>query len=418
MGKNRYDKKIDAKRIIIFILVSIIIVYVIYVIYGLIKKPTNIFTIEYGEIYQEEHSKAYIIRNEIVLQGENYKNGIEKIKSEGERVGKQEPIFRYYNKNEDELLKKISELDSKIQEAMEKQEGIYPSDIKNIEQKIDKIVMQVNGELNTNKLQEYRKEVDSLISKKAKIVGESSPKGSYLNELIEKRRGYESELNLGAEYINSPMSGVLSFKVDGYEETLKSSEEALTQITPEYLKKLKLKTGKIVSDNQEKAKVIDNTYAYIAICSKSDNAKNIEVGKTIKLRLQEQIVVSAKLEYKTDGDEIVLIFKTNDKVEKLTSYRKMTADIIWWSDIGLKVPNEAIKEREGLQYIVRNRAGYLSELLVKIDKSNDKYSIVRPYTTEELKEMGYDTNKILNYRKITVYDEIVLNIKEEEPKND
>ena len=47
-----------------------------------------------------------------------------------------------------------------------------------------------------------------------------SPKGSYLNQLIEERKKYESQLNSGAEYVSAPMSGIVSYKVDGLEETL------------------------------------------------------------------------------------------------------------------------------------------------------------------------------------------------------
>ena len=38
------------------------------------------------------------------------------------------------------------------------------------------------------KLTEYKKEIDNLITKKAKMAGESSPKGSYLRQLIEERK--------------------------------------------------------------------------------------------------------------------------------------------------------------------------------------------------------------------------------------
>ena len=411
MEENKYKPNIYIKKLMVFILTTIVICYISYVIYELIKKPTNIFIVEYGDIYEEECQETYILRDEIILQGENYKNGIEKIKPEGEKVAKQEEVFRYYNKNEETLIKKISELDVKIQKVMENQEGIYSSDIKNIEAQIDKKINQIHGELNSNKLEEYKKELDSMITKKAKIIGDNSPKGSYLNDLIEQRRGYESELNSGAEHINSPISGIVSYKVDGLEERLKTTEEFLTTLTLEYLEDLKLKTGKIVPDSEEKAKVVDNTYLYLAISSDSENAKNVEIGKNVKLRLQEEILVSAKLEYKVGK---ILIFKTFDKVEKLTAYRKITADIIWWSDSGLKVPNEAIIEKDGLKYVTRNRAGYLTQLLIKVDKSNQQYSLVRPYTTQELKEMGYSTKEILNYRKIAVYDEIILEVKEEE----
>ena len=37
------------------------------------------------------------------------------------------------------------------------------------------------------------------------------------------------------------------------------------------------------------------------------------------------------------------------------------------------------------------------------------YSLVKPYNTEELKELGFSSNEIISYKKITLYDEIVLN---------
>ena len=48
-------------------------------------------------------------------------------------------------------------------------------------------------------------------------------------------------------------------------------------------------------------------------------------------------------------------------------------------------------------------------MLVKVTRRGDKYSIVEPYDTEELKELGYSSDEIINYRKISIYDEIILN---------
>ena len=71
-----------------------------------------------GKISQEEASTGYIIRDETVIDGQNYGNGIIHIKSEGEKVGKGEAIFRYPVANEEELNEKIRKLDEKIQIAL------------------------------------------------------------------------------------------------------------------------------------------------------------------------------------------------------------------------------------------------------------------------------------------------------------
>ena len=51
----------------------------------------------------------------------------------------------------------------------------------------------------------------------------------------------------------------------------------------------------------------------------------------------------------------------------------------------------------------------MSKILVNIIKQGDKYSIVKPYTTDELKELGFSNEEINTYKKISLYDEIILN---------
>ena len=121
---NNIDKKETAKKTIIIILGIVILIYVIYCIYKLIREPTDTFTLEEGKLYSEESVTGYIIRDEVVIQGENYKNGIMQIKTEGEKVAKGEAIFRYYSNNEESLTKKIEELDVKIQEALDKETNL------------------------------------------------------------------------------------------------------------------------------------------------------------------------------------------------------------------------------------------------------------------------------------------------------
>ena len=105
------------KVIILIILLIITLSYIGIVIFNLIKNPTDTFIIENGNLYLEEKADGYILREEVIVQGVNYKNGIVKIKNEGEKVAKDDPIFRYKSANEDELVKKIEELDVKIQET-------------------------------------------------------------------------------------------------------------------------------------------------------------------------------------------------------------------------------------------------------------------------------------------------------------
>ena len=401
-------KKVNYKKMVIAAISLIIIGYLVYTIYLLIKEPTNVFTVEEGKLYQEETDIGYVIRNEKVAKGQNYKNGMEQIISEGERASTNENIFRYYSVNEESLKQKIAELDSKVQEVMANDSSLLTADMKLLENQIDEKVKNINKITDVSKLTEYKKEIDNLITKKAKIAGESSPKGSYLRQLIEERKKYESELNSGAEYVKAPISGVVSYRVDGLEETL--TPENFGSLSKQYLESLNLKTGKIVATNEECGKVIDNFTCYIATITSSEEAKQATVGQKVKIRLSNNTEISAQItNIIEENDERLIILKLNKQVEELIKYRKITFDLIWWDATGLKVPNQAIVKENDLNYVVRNRAGYLSKILVKVKKQGDKYSIVDSYSNEELKEIGYTDTEIANYRKISLYDEILIN---------
>ena len=410
-AEKRSTKKVDnTKRIFIILALLIILIYVVYTIYLLIEQPTDVFMVEEGKVYLEETDIGYVIRNEQVVQGENYKNGMEQIKTEGERVAKNESIFRYYSKNEEELISKIAELDEKVEEAMSQQTGLSTSDMKLLENQIDEKVELLSKLTDMSKLEELKKEISDIVTKKSNIAGDASPKGSYLKKLIDERREYENQLNSGAEYLNAPISGIISYKVDGLESVLQPTNECFSTLNKQYLENLNLKTGKIIPTSSESGKIVDNTSCYIATISKSEEAKNAKVNDKVKVRLNNNIEIPAKIVYiiRENDEETLMILQIEKQIEDLVDYRKVSFDLIWWSESGLKVPNQAIVEQDGLKYVVRNRAGYLSKLLINVKKQNEKYSIVEPYENEDLEAIGYTSKDITNYKKISVYDEILL----------
>lgn len=404
-------KNLNVKLIIALTIIIALVIYAICIVVNLIKNPADTFLVENGKISFEESVQGYIIRDETVVKGENYKNGISQIKLEGEKVAKGEAIFRYYTRGEESLIKKINELDVKIREAMENENDIYTSDIKTLESQIHEKIQEAFKQNNLQKIKEYKTELNTLITKKAKIAGEKSPSGSYLKQLIEERSKYENELNSGSEYIEAIRSGVVSYRVDGLEEVLTTSN--LASLSKDSLEKLKLKTGEIVSTSEESGKIIDNFYCYIACILKNENinAANAKVGSNVKIRLSNAKEILSTVEYisQENEEESLVVLKIEKCVEELINYRKISLDIIWWSESGLKIPNAAIKyESEDLAYITRKRVGYTDNIYIKILKQSDKYSIIENYTIAELREKGITEEVIQNRRTISLYDELEI----------
>ena len=413
--KNKQEKvpRVNVKRLaLVSVVLLIVLSFCIYNIIMLIVNPTDTFMVEEGSITEEEDTIGYIIRSEQVVTGKNYKNGMEQIKSEGEKVAKNEPIFRYYSNGEDELEKKISELDKKIDEAMQKEEENPSDDISALEAQISEKLDQLQGETDLTKIREYKKDIDSYIDRKSRIVGERSPAGSYLKKLIDERSSYENELNEGIEYVNAPVSGTISYKIDGYEEIL--TPEKFDTINKDLLESIEIKTGQIIATNSESGKIIDEFNFYIACILSSEISQEAEVGDDVTIRLSSGKEVPATIEYisKEDNDRII-IFEVNQNIQDLISYRKISLDIVWWSSSGKKIPNESIaKEQKGeneISYVIRKRDNYEDKIYVKILRGNDKYSVVTNYSRDELKELGFTTEEIRNVNNITIYDEILKN---------
>ena len=63
-------------KIIAILSVIAVLIYGISAVYLLIVHPTNIYVVKQGTLSEEDEEIGYIIRNEKVVKGEDYANGI------------------------------------------------------------------------------------------------------------------------------------------------------------------------------------------------------------------------------------------------------------------------------------------------------------------------------------------------------
>ena len=149
------------KKILAIIFCICLAIYFAYAVILLIIHPTEIYVITKGEIKEEEETVGYIIRNETVIKDEDNLNGIYAITTEGQKVAKDEVVFRYYKESEKETTENIKKIDYEIQEELEKDKTSPSSaDIKVIVKKVDKNVKSIieNGKYKTKngKIKKYK----------------------------------------------------------------------------------------------------------------------------------------------------------------------------------------------------------------------------------------------------------------------
>ena len=141
----------------------------------------------------------------------------------------------------------------------------------------------------------------------------------------------------------------------------------------------------------------------------SKEAMEAKTNDTVKIRIANTEEESAKIvQINEESGKRTIIFQINKMNDVLINHRKISVDVIWWDVSGLKVPNQALIQENGLYYVTRNKAGVQAKILVKVKKQADKYSIIEAYKNEELQELGYSAQDIRNYKKISNYDEVVI----------
>lgn len=402
------QKKVSVIKILITIIFMIFFIVLVTNSTHILKNQLDFSIVTKGSLYYEETTEGYVLRDEIVLQGENYKNGMVQILSDGERAAKDEKVFRYYSNSEENILKEIEKLDEEINELIDSTNlNVLISDVNSIEEQIEATVDDMYNLNYLQEISENKNKIDAYISKKTQITGNASPEDSYVKTLTNRRNELEKELDNGSEIVTAPISGLTSYRVDGLEEILKVDD--FSYLSKELLDSFELKVGATVPLSNEKGKIVNNFKCYIATPISTEKAMSASVGDQVTLRLSTSDEVSAEIVYiKEENESRIIVFEFDEKVDKLLEFRKISFDIVWWKYTGLKVSNSALIEENDQTYVERSKAGYTEKVLVKVLRQNDTYSIVENYDDDELRELGYTEEEISEMETIDVYDEIVL----------
>lgn len=410
----------------VYVVLSIILIMIIYGFVQLIlflKQPTNSTLVRNGTLVESEEVVGYVIREEYIVDTSSYTGIANIVVNDENRVSKGGTIISYVSSDQEKLLSKISELDTKIQEAMDNKPNSYSPDVKSLETSIQENLYQVlTHKHDVYEVYEYKTAINKDIEKKAKIVGELSPAGSQIKELINKRLEYERELNKSNQELIADMAGLVSYRIDNYENIL--TPDSFSSLSIEELEKIKINVGQVIPIDTSKVKIVNNFECYVAVPMDSEKSKELGLNSTVKLRFANtgDDYIKSTVKYISDEEDgrRLVIFKITTNTEELTKYRKINLEVIWWSDTGLKIPNEAIRYETILDPDTKEKivtlptvttieSTYQDDVWVKVVRNTDKFSIIENYTDDELLEMGLTEEMVKNRSEIQMYDEVIVN---------
>ena len=363
----------------------------------------------FGKLSDEEQVDGIIIRSEEVLNVEKGQK-IQKIKENNEKVSKNEIVAKVSTQNEQDIMKRIEEVNKKIEQALsENQINVNSAQNITINEKIERVLAHVSDTNFQSKIEEYDKEIKNSLYEKAKISGELTKEGSKLKNLIKEKENLEATLNSNTKNVISTSAGNISYIVDGYEQKLKADN--FEYLTEDILKSVDIKRGAVLSVSDNKAKIIKDFNTYIACIVKKDRLKDVKRGKTLELNINNEHEALSMVEYIKDIDnsKSIVVFSTNKLSTELSKYRKISLGIIWWSEVGLKVSNKAIKKIEKQHFVVKNKSGFTELIPVKLIKETEEYSLVSGYASKLRSKQN--SKELIDIPILQEFDEVILNPK-------
>lgn len=345
-----------------------------------------------GVIEEYISADAVIIRQEEVLDPSPIDGRYIPEIDEGEKAAAFTRIAMVTGSESDDLLREIEVINDKIVKArMEQVEksDFFSADLAKLDEEIGARVQELILACNSKSFDEMgrqRAEIRKIVEKKAEIVAGNSTDG-YISSLQQQKTSIQKQINENTRQIRTNISGIVSYRIDGYENVLKPS--GLKELSQEELSRIIEsiadgygETGR-VRTGQPFVKIIRGTDIYLAARIPSDKAEAFEEGSSIKLRINEPYLeASGEVSHigGKDGDKLVVTVRISRGVDILSDRRVVNVDFISKTEEGLKVPIKCLRDitpdgKRARIMLVRNNVA--TNRYVDIICSDDEYAIIR-----------------------------------------
>ena len=299
--------------------------------------------------YQVEEGmdlSGYVVRREQVLADET--SGLLRLqRSEGERVGAGGTVALVYADQASlDRQREIDELSGRIEQLQFAQEASLGSEVSlKLDAQIMRSLLDYRAELAAGRLdnaEEHETELKSLVLKRDYTYSDTEDLSGQIAELQSQLKELKAQAASSVRAVKAPVSGVYSAVVDGYETVL--TPGLLADMTPSQLnavqadETLTSQTGKLILGDSW----------YYAVTMSADQAKALrDSGGTMTLRFAKGVEQDQTVTLYAVGPEeqgrVVVTFRGEYNMAQVTLLRRQSAQLIWRTVAGIRVPNEALR---------------------------------------------------------------------------
>ena len=394
----------QGKSVITFAMAAIAVALVIYFGFYVAKVFSEPYTTALAYTYTSNDSAeavGILVRQETVLPAQT--GIVDVTRSEGEKVGVGQSVAQVYRDSQAQTNQADLEALADQIQLLE-----YSSDGGGVDSaaKLDENILQAvtalhaaSGVGDYNQLEDQVRTLKSTVLKRGYVYGNglgSEELTQKLNDLKSQYAALKQQTSSSTSSVRAPQSGVFSTLVDGYETAV--TPQTVFQLTPSSLSALLAGQGK--ESGGGVGKLITSTRWYFAAALPVSVAERLKEGSTATLRFSgdfdQDIDMRVDQIGQAAGDKSVVVFSTDRYLSQTTLLRQQTAELIFNSWSGLRIPKQALRmekstytDKETGQEVQNNRLGVYALLggraefkTVEVVTEGDDYYVVRSTTDE------------------------------------
>ena len=394
----------QGKSVITFAMAAIAVALVIYFGFYVAKVFSEPYTTALAYTYTSNDSAeavGILVRQETVLPAQT--GIVDVTRSEGEKVGVGQSVAQVYRDSQAQTNQADLEALADQIQLLE-----YSSDGGGVDSaaKLDENILQAvtalhaaSGVGDYNQLEDQVRTLKSTVLKRGYVYGNglgSEELTQKLNDLKSQYAALKQQTSSSTSSVRAPQSGVFSTLVDGYETAV--TPQTVFQLTPSSLSALLAGQGK--ESGGGVGKLITATRWYFAAALPVSVAERLKEGSTATLRFtgdfDQDIDMRVDQIGEAEGDKSVVVFSTDRYLSQTTLLRQQTAELIFNSWSGLRIPKQALRmekstytDKETGQEVQNNRLGVYALLggraefkTVEVVTEGDDYYVVCSTTDE------------------------------------
>lgn len=394
----------QGKPVITVAIAAIAVALVIYFGFYVAKVFSEPYTTALAYTYTSNDSAeavGILVRQETVLPAQT--GIVDVTRSEGEKVGVGQSVAQVYRDSQAQNNQADLEALADQIQLLE-----YSSDGGGVDSaaKLDENILQAvtalhaaSGVGDYNQLEDQARTLKSTVLKRGYVYGNglgAEELSQKLNDLKSQYAALKQQTSSSTSSVRAPQSGVFSTLVDGYETAV--TPQTVFQLTPSSLSALLAGQGKETGGGV--GKLITSTRWYFAAALPVSVAERLKEGSTATLRFSgdfdQDIDMRVDQVGQAEGDKSVVVFSTDRYLSQTTLLRQQTAELIFNSWSGLRIPKQALRmekstytDKETGQEVQNNRLGVYALLggraefkTVEVVTEGDDYYVVRSTTDE------------------------------------